>query len=301
MQVSLIDAAAHLVQALGESAIAVALYDPHDTLVWANTNFDEMFLRGLQLPVPFADVLRHGFSNGFGVKIDSGNIEAFLADILSRRRSVAKRAFATDTVDGRWLWISETVTTDGWLLSVACDITALKQNEKRLERAHEDAVQAAMTDALTGASNRRHISALCEGHLQQLHMGDGLLSVALIDLDGFKQINDKHGHDVGDAVLRGFVNHFQVRSRGIDALGRWGGEEFLLLVPGATAEQAIRVVDRLRGWHDDAPGGPCTFSAGVAEAQHEDTVGTLLKRADNALYEAKRSGGGRCVVAARPV
>ena len=127
--------------AFDASDLIVALYDPDDWLVYANRAYRTYFLKGQELPIRFDDVLRLGFAGGFGVKIDSGDVERFLADILPRRRSVPSRSIETDTVDGRWLWITETVLADGSMLSVGSDITRLKHNEKTLREAHESALR----------------------------------------------------------------------------------------------------------------------------------------------------------------
>jgi signal transduction histidine kinase len=132
--------AAALRGAVDASCTIIALYDPDDWLVYANRAYHDTFLKGHAGPIRFPDILRLGFAGNFGVKINSGDIEAFLQDILPRRRAVPSRSIETDTVDGRWLWITETVLPDGSLLSVGSDITRLKHSEKTLRQAHESAL-----------------------------------------------------------------------------------------------------------------------------------------------------------------
>ncbi|MCG3189890.1 MAG: hypothetical protein LKCHEGNO_02417 [Burkholderiaceae bacterium] len=155
-----------LAAALDKAEMLVALYDPGDSLVWANRSFQAQFVRELPLPAAFADVVRHAFRGGFGVAIDSGDVEAFLADILRRRRSASYRAFASDMADGSWVWVTETLLDSGWLLSIASEITSLKHHERRLTEAHDHAFRAARTDELTQASNRRHILEVAKASLQ---------------------------------------------------------------------------------------------------------------------------------------
>ncbi len=293
-------AVAPLLQALQASEVLVALYDPDDRLVYANAAFERQFIRGMGLPVHFADLLRHGFAGGFGVKIDSGDIEAFLQNILPRRRSRPFRAFETDLVGGEWLWMTETLLPDGWLLSVASDIGALKHTEHTLRAAHQSALEASRTDVLTGTPNRRHILDLGKTALAQTQQLGQPFTVAVIDLDHFKRINDSHGHHGGDEVLRHFSEHCLRQLRPGDGLGRLGGEEFLLLLPGTSWNMGATVVRRLRhtlpsvgrpaSGSQPGSGVRYTFSTGIAEAEPGEDLETLMQRADRALYAAKQRG-----------
>ena len=286
---------APLLQALHASEVLFALYDPQDMLRYANAAFEAQFLRGLALPAHFTDVLRHGGTGGFGVKIDSGDVEAFLRDILPRRRSRPFRAFQTDLVDGGWLWMTETLLPDGWLLSVASDISSLKHAEHTLRAAHESALEASRTDVLTGTPNRRHILELGRAALAQAQQLGQPFTIAVIDLDHFKRINDSEGHHSGDDVLRHFAEHCLRQVRPGDGLGRVGGEEFLLLLPGASWNMGATVVRRLRHTLPPASrqaGGSLryTFSTGLAQADAGEDLDTLMQRADRALYAAKQRG-----------
>lgn len=283
--------------------VAVALYDASDVLRHANRAFERRFLRGLQWPVPFIDVLRHGFQRGFGVKIDCNDVDVFLGDILQRRGKLPFRAFEVDTVEGEWLWMTETRMPDGWLLTMASDVTALKNNERDLRLAHDDAQLAARTDPLTGAPNRRHIIETAETLMRQCRELRLPFALAVIDLDHFKNVNDGHGHAAGDAVLREFVTQCQPLLRAGDVLGRLGGEEFLLLLPTTRWPTAVSVCDRLRQSLEPVrlDGGDAltfSFSAGVAEAGPREDLPATMRRADQAMYRAKAQGRGRTEVGA---
>jgi diguanylate cyclase (GGDEF)-like protein len=125
------------------------------------------------------------------------------------------------------------------------------------------------------------------------------LCIAVIDIDYFKAINDAHGHEAGDAVLEHFARSCRERVRAQDCLGRTGGEEFLLLLPEVSLNDAVRIIDRTRGGFPPAVLGhsglqlPCTFSAGVTEALPDDDRSSILRRADRALYAAKDEGRNR--------
>jgi two-component system, cell cycle response regulator len=154
-------------------------------------------------------------------------------------------------------------------------------------------------DSLTGLSNRRFILTQLTSAVSAARRHERALSIAMIDIDHFKAINDTHGHDTGDAVLRHFADTCRARIRGQDMLGRMGGEEFLLVLPGAGTGEALGILDRLRqGFPAAMPAGgghdlPYTFSVGVAEAMRHDDRGSVMRRADRALYAAKREGRNR--------
>jgi diguanylate cyclase len=285
-----------LVEALTESGQAVSIFDAEDNLRYANRTYAGMFLGGYEGPFTFTGITRHAHRNGLGVRIDDNDVEAFIARTLPRRRSVPRKSFETDLVDGRWFWIDHTVLPNGWVLSIGADITALKHNEKSLRQAHEAALLASQTDPLTGLPNRRHILQVLVGALAEHAATGSGLSIAVIDIDRFKAINDAHGHEAGDAVLRHFADVCRGRVREGDVLGRMGGEEFLLVFPGTGPNQASGIVDQIREGFPPARltgegiGLPCSFSAGIAEVQPGDDRSSILRRADRALYAAKEDG-----------
>jgi GGDEF domain-containing protein len=235
-----------IVEALARSGQAVSIYDAEDNLRYANETYRGMFLRDYEGPFTFTDILRDGAANGFGVRIDDGDVEALIARTLPRRRSTPKKSFETDLLDGRWFWIEHTVLANGWVMTVGTDISALKHNEKSLRQAHESALLASRTDLLTGLPNRRYILELLdEGLTVGMASGAGLC-VAIIDIDQFKIVNDTYGHDAGDAVLRHFAHVFCERLRPGDYLGRIGGEEFLLLQADIRLDDAARLINGIR-------------------------------------------------------
>ncbi|MEX2324609.1 MAG: GGDEF domain-containing protein [Nitriliruptoraceae bacterium] len=174
----------------------------------------------------------------------------------------------------------------------------------RLERlAHEQAraemfAEQALTDALTGVANRRKL----EDHLDRL-LADPQgstepFAVVLVDLDRFKRVNDVFGHTVGDEVLIEVTARMRAQVRADDVVGRWGGEEFLLLAPQTTLEDAAALAERCRRHiaEQDMPEvGRVTASFGVATFEPGDSARTLVRRADLALYTAKEEGRNRVV------
>jgi diguanylate cyclase len=151
----------------------------------------------------------------------------------------------------------------------------------------------ARTDELTGLLNRRAWDEELRREMERTRRGAGPLTVGLLDLDRFKSFNDEHGHPGGDKLLIAAAQEWRTRMRVVDTLGRYGGEEFALLLPGAGPDNVAPVVERLRA---ATPMGQ-TVSVGLAHWDGEETAGALIARADRALYEAKRGGRDRAVVA----
>jgi diguanylate cyclase (GGDEF)-like protein len=169
---------------------------------------------------------------------------------------------------------------------------------RELEEAVRTVQQMATTDMLTGALNRRMLTELTEAEMKLSERSGAPLCVALIDLDHFKHINDQHGHAAGDVVLKALTQTAHTQLRQVDKFGRWGGEEFLLMLPRIVERDAHAAVERLRLvieslHYNEVPGLRVTFSSGVAQYQPGESIERLIERADEALYEAKQSGRNR--------
>jgi diguanylate cyclase (GGDEF)-like protein len=174
-----------------------------------------------------------------------------------------------------------------------------KELREALRRLHDHALH----DALTGLPNRHHVQAWFAHELARCRRSGLPLALAIIDLDHFKRINDEFGHAVGDEVLRTFAHQAAAIPRDTDLLARWGGEEFLLLMPDTSLPDAARLLARLRAhlgrpavWQPNLP-RRVTFSAGVAAWTEPKTLEALVNHADAALYRAK-AGGRDAVVSA---
>lgn len=173
---------------------------------------------------------------------------------------------------------------------------------RELQEAVDTVKQMATTDMLTGALNRRMMTDLAETELRLIERTGAPLCVALIDIDHFKHVNDHFGHHAGDAVLRGVAQHTQGQIRQVDKFSRWGGEEFLIMLPTIASAEAMIAIERLRQSVEtlNFPGYPqlrITFSAGLAQALPGETLEHLIERADQALYDAKHQGRNRSLLA----
>jgi two-component system cell cycle response regulator len=181
-----------------------------------------------------------------------------------------------------------------------------KRHSDFLRNRLEESVELAVTDQLTGLHNRRYLETHLRGLLDEAKANGRALSILITDIDYFKRINDTHGHDAGDIVLRDFASRLRRHIRGIDLACRYGGEEFVVIMPDTELEVARHVGERLRECIADDPFAisstlslPVTASIGISTLQSlDDTPLTLIKRADNALYEAKRMGRNQVVGAA---
>jgi diguanylate cyclase len=175
--------------------------------------------------------------------------------------------------------------------------------QSMLQSLNTELKRASTHDQLTGLGNRRlMIQRLDEEATRQSRTGQ-CGCVALIDVDLFKGINDHHGHLVGDQVLVAIANRLSSQLRKYDLLTRWGGEEFMLLMPAITVNDAVALVDRLRehlatnAVQTDAGDVAVTASFGIAALSIRESTKDTLRRADEALYSAKRNGRNRVEVA----
>ncbi|MBD3640524.1 MAG: GGDEF domain-containing protein [Marinobacter sp.] len=180
------------------------------------------------------------------------------------------------------------------LVVSACAFVFASRNEDQRRRLEH----LATIDPLTGVKNRRAMDeelAIAQAHASRTGISCALI---LLDIDHFKQINDEYGHSVGDQVLVELVKVLRKNTRKSDQLFRYGGEEFVLLLPdGAGVRTVISNLQQLLRTHVKHPGGSITASFGVAELDWGETVDSWLARADDALYQAKETGRNRAVYA----
>ena len=179
----------------------------------------------------------------------------------------------------------------------------LSQQREELARALAQLQAIATRDELTGLPNRRQMQALMDQELLRALRHHHDFCVAVVDLDHFKRVNDEHGHAAGDAVLRAFAQGGQTAMRGTDVLARWGGEEFLVLLPDTAMPPAVAGMERLRqqtaALRIDVGGGvqvAVTVSIGLTGHRRSETLAQTLERADRLLYKAKAEGRNRTCI-----
>jgi diguanylate cyclase (GGDEF)-like protein len=167
------------------------------------------------------------------------------------------------------------------------------------QRLYQDLRETAERDFLTNVYNRRATQQRLEEQFNQFHRYHNSCSIILLDIDYFKAVNDNYGHETGDKVLQKITAILKMNLRKTDILGRWGGEEFLIILPHTDIAKAVEVAEKLR--HEiassDIEGIPCTVSLGVKMLDDNDhTIDEVVKRSDDSLYNAKHNGRN-CVVA----
>ena len=177
----------------------------------------------------------------------------------------------------------------------------LKDARDMADQNAKAAMLLASTDALTGLPNRRRIVEYLASSLIDDDSGGTELSVVLFDIDHFKAVNDRYGHDVGDEVLKRIASSAAEGLRDTDLIGRYRGEEFVLILPNTNAQMALQIAERVRAKveasrEDRHP--MVTVSLGIASTRGPDPGHVVLKRADIALYEAKNAGRNRSQLAA---
>ena len=213
---------------------------------------------------------------------------------------------------GRGAQVADPLNPDGvasfillWWLCMTIAVT-LGMVLMTADRLQADLDGQANLDPLTGALNRRAFSLIAERELGRSHRYDEPLSLLIMDLDNFKRVNDHFGHDAGDALLRRFVSIADETLHNDDFLFRFGGEEFVALLPNTSAEQALVAAERVRitfadleleEISNDVRTCPISVSIGTAELNEEEDIHNLLRRADVALYTAKNMGRNRCELA----
>lgn len=227
-------------------------------------------------------------------------------------------------IEPRWyiMRVTKSVDEEGGYLVIAHDnITQRKLAElevqrakveieamnRKLQKALDREKMLARTDVLTGLSNRRHFYDIAEHELAVAKRYHQALSVVLFDVDNFKLINDELGHQMGDEILR-MVAQVSLRTvRRADLVARYGGEEFVVLLPNTTGDHAKVVAERIRAqiashqYGEAEHSRQITVSAGIAVLTHSDeTIDSLIRRADESLYQAKRLGRDRAIIQMPP-
>jgi diguanylate cyclase (GGDEF)-like protein/PAS domain S-box-containing protein len=256
--------------------------------------------------------LNEAWARNLGYRLDDLRATPFIEFVHpeERERTEAEAAALFDGVetlnfenryrakDGSWHWLrwsAQLAPDESLIYGRAADVTELKRIEAEREELLGKVQKMARHDSLTGLPNRRVLEELLPREMARGRRHRSPLCVAIVDIDHFKHYNDTHGHLAGDEVLRACARSWDEALRGEDTIVRFGGEEFLLVLPDTTPEQAAEIVERLR---KTTPMGQ-TCSAGLACWDFAETIDELLGRADKALYLAK--AGGRDQIAEAPL
>ena len=174
------------------------------------------------------------------------------------------------------------------------DISELKKKERELQKLNDELVNLTNIDPLTGAYNRRYFHSVTKDLIALSRREGTNLSLAMIDIDDFKKVNDTYGHDIGDEVIKTIINIINNNIRKSDLLIRFGGEEFIILLPNTDVEQTFTVLEKIREKIQQCnlvENVSFTVSVGISKFIYsEDNIEKTVKRADEKLYLAKNSG-----------
>lgn len=209
--------------------------------------------------------------------------------------------------DDRWYQLQERAMSwpDGRVVkySICVDITELKETQNKLAEAHaqlaiknKELQALSSTDKLTKLNNRFKIDEIFKYYISNSNILENELSVIMVDLDKFKNVNDMYGHQIGDMLLKEISKVLSSNLRKTDHIGRWGGEEFLIICPNTNLEEAKVVANNLKNAiesHSFKITEKKTASFGIACLNKGEDEKSLFKKADDALYIAKKSGGNR--------
>lgn len=294
-----------LIQLFDGSGNMVSLYNETDSLIYANNVYYEVTSLAIGSRPKWQDLIRENHRLNKGLLIETDDIEDWLARAEQRRRSVPYRQFEIDTVDGRWILMSETVIPNVGILGIGVDITRAKHTTTLLQHEYQQALVEAETDALTRMGNRRALDRL--RRLLTVNGQHRVISALMLDIDWFKPYNDSLGHLQGDECLRTIADVIRSGFRSEEAYPlRIGGEEFLIVMVDADLQSASQVAQRIlrkiRGRaipHPASEAGHVTLSIGVASGTVTDdaSISTLLDEADKALYQSKHAGRDQVTLA----
>ncbi len=299
--------AADVLENLADGALAV---DQEDRALWANQRFHSLY--GLPFSMNVQGWRFEALYEAAWQDADPSKEYREGLRVLRERRRFSGAPYELALPGRRWVRVLEQISTraDGQGYSTHVDITAFKRQQDALERLSLRLELLAITDALTGLSNRRRFDEALKSEWQRACRDNTSLSLVLIDVDNFKRINDAYGHPYGDEVLKALAQLLIQHADGPGRLiARYGGEEFAVLLPGAVLDEAQALAERLRVQVQaalsmlDHVSVTVTISCGLSCAAPSDLSDrsgrsdSLVEQADEALYRAKRAGRNRVVCA----
>ncbi|WNJ98219.1 diguanylate cyclase [Thalassospiraceae bacterium LMO-JJ14] len=277
-----------IIQSLDRLSEGITIIDANDKLVLFNTQAAE-YLGIDNHPIGVGDSLHELEEDDV---FDPGSL---LMQQLDASREGKPQFFERELDGGRILSVRANPIPGGGVITLYTDITERKAFEKRL-------IDMATRDELTGLVNRREFFTLAHHEEERAKREGHIVSVMMADADYFKKVNDTYGHAIGDDVLRDLADNCRKIFRKTDIVGRYGGEEFAVVLPGANEDMAKIIAERLRASIEDSVVDSekgdvkYTISIGIACATGKDfKIEEVLDRADRALYTAKAQGRNRAV------
>ena len=279
-----------IIQSLDRLSEGITIIDADDKLVLYNSQAADYL--GIDTKHIDVGVSLHDLMNAGTAEFDPGSL---LMQQLDASREGKPQFFERDLAGGRILSVRANPIPGGGVITLYSDITERKAFERRL-------IDMATRDELTGLVNRREFFTLGHHEEERAKREGHVVSVMMVDADYFKKVNDTYGHAIGDDVLRDLADNCRKIFRKTDIVGRYGGEEFAIVLPGAQEDMAKIIAERLRSSvaesvvPSEKGDVKYTISIGISCAVGKDfKVEEVLDRADRALYTAKAQGRNRAI------
>ena len=277
---------------LQDSVALVGVYDENERLRYTNAAFRAAYFIEPDEDIDWQTLMRRNYQASRGTIIKTEDIDGWISSVRSRRGKSPMRCYESDLHDGRFIWVTETMRKDGWIIYVGTDVTQLNASQRELRLARDALFRQSFTDDLTGVSNRRHILAKLEETIDAKQEA----WACLIDIDHFKRINDTYGHKSGDDVLVNLAQAVRNTVKLRDAFGRVGGEEFLVIFVNQSFEEMVTTIQKLMETIaglvvcKSYPELRVAISGGLTQITDLDSQEKILGRTDRALYWAKSAG-----------
>jgi diguanylate cyclase (GGDEF)-like protein len=296
--------AADALECIADGALIV---DMQGRILWANAHFRELYGVASNKAL-FAREFRDVFIAAWSGVEQTEDYHLALT-VLAERKYLSGAPYELALPGQRWIRVIEQPagTADGRAYCSHVDITALKRQHAELRSIQTQLEALATTDGLTGLCNRRSFDAALMSEWRRAPRGTSALTLLMLDVDHFKELNDAHGHTAGDVVLQQTALTLAAKvHRAGDTVARYGGEEFAMLLPHTDAETGVRLAEEIRVAIEEMQAGDdrtgplrITVSIGVASVDGEgfdQPASSLVEQADHALYEAKHAGRNRVVL-----
>jgi diguanylate cyclase (GGDEF)-like protein/PAS domain S-box-containing protein len=294
-----------LMQFIEVSKDGYLVFDKNDRIIFINQTFASIIGidKAQAIGMAFDQLIRHSAEHKTGLHVETDDLDAWLAQSQVKRHSAEFRLLEVDLWDGRWFLLSEQRLATQELLVHAKEITEQKNLEFKLLTTQEKLSELALTDELTGIANRRSFINSVKLELSRKERLKIPASLLILDMDFFKRINDTHGHQAGDKVLKHVADLVTSQLRPYDIFGRIGGEEFAIYLADTEKVKAYLIADRLRIGLYNSPVNigsinvSVSVSIGLCVNTTEASFDDMYEQADIALYQAKKLGRNRVCLA----
>jgi diguanylate cyclase (GGDEF)-like protein len=285
---------------------AFVIFDSNDCLVFCNEKYRQVYAESAHLMVPgvsFETLIRNSAKQGRYLAA-VGRVEEWVSERLDAHRASVGTSIMEKHANGDTLRTVERRTPDGCIVGFRVDVTELQQAKQELQEKHDELESIANYDTLTKLPNRAMLTDRMRQALSQSRRSGQQVGVVFLDLDGFKAVNDTHGHDAGDHLLITVAERMKLALREGDTLARLGGDEFVAMLPGLTdADASAPILNRLLAaaaqpvqFGDAVPQVSASLGVTFYPQAQEIDADQLLRQADQAMYQAKQTGKNRYAV-----